>query len=68
MSKGNGNMRTGRTVGGLLMLALVWLFLTGTTAAWSNPGNEGDAIDQYIHAQMAAGQIPGVDLAIVRDD
>jgi CubicO group peptidase (beta-lactamase class C family) len=69
MSKGIGNTRVGRATRGMLMLALGWFFLMGTTmVAWASPGDEGDAIDQYIHAQMAAGQIPGVALAIVRDD
>lgn len=69
MRKGSGSTRVARTTRGLLMLALAWLLLTGTTmAAWAAPGDGGDAIDQYVRAQMVAGQIPGVALAIVRDD
>lgn len=53
----------------LFALALVWALLIGATpATGAAPTRSGDAIDQYVVAQMEAGSIPGVTLAIVRDD
>jgi CubicO group peptidase (beta-lactamase class C family) len=69
MRKGFEGTKIGRVIYGLFLLAFVSFFLVPmTTAAWAAPDNQDTEIDAYIRTQMAAAQIPGVALAIIRDD
>lgn len=57
--------RRGRCV---MVLAFVGVLLWQASPAWAQTAPDWAAVDRYVEAEMASDRVPGVGLAIVKDD